>query len=127
MSERWAGTAGRCAEEIADRDLLLHRTKEPAVIRRVRVAAHKCVFDDIITRINLAVSFTLIIVPNPSALPGEHGLDAQQVCHLLRLEYPASRVDSRDALTAELEPCRNRLPTRPWGFLQASLFAEASM
>jgi len=51
------------------------------------------VVDDIIARINLAVSFTLIVVPDPPALPGEHALDARQVCHLLRLEYPAPRVD----------------------------------
>src|SRR5215472_13862827 len=46
---------GRGSEEIDDRDLLLHRVPEPAVIRRVRIAAHEGVFDDIITRIDLAV------------------------------------------------------------------------
>src|SRR5262245_830635 len=66
---------GRGSEEIDGRDLLLHRVPEPAIIRGVRVGAHELVVDYIIARINLAVSFTLIVVPNPSASPGEHGSD----------------------------------------------------
>ena len=58
---------GRSAEEIDNRGLPLHRIPEPAVIRRVRVAAHEGVFDDIITRIDSAVGLTLIVVPDPSA------------------------------------------------------------
>ena len=56
---------GRGSEEIDDRDLLLHRVPEPAVIRRVRVAAHESVIDDIITRVGLAMSLALI-GPDPS-------------------------------------------------------------
>ena len=68
--------------------------------------AHECVIDDIITRVDLAMSFTLIVIPDPSAPSREYGLDAQQVCHLPRLEDPAPRVDQRNALAAELEPAR---------------------
>ena len=62
--------------------------------------------DDISTRVDLAMSFTLIVIPDPSAPSREHRLDAQQVCHLLRLENPAPRVDQRNAVAAELEPSR---------------------
>ena len=55
----------RGSKEIDDRDLLLHRVPEPAVIRRVRVAAHESVIDDIITRVGLAMSLALI-GPDPS-------------------------------------------------------------
>ncbi len=48
----------RRAEEIDDWDLPLHRIQEPAVIRRVRIGARECVVDDIITRVDLAMSFT---------------------------------------------------------------------
>ena len=97
---------GRSAEEIDGRDLLLHRIPEPAVIRRVRVGAHELVVDDIITRVDLAVSFTLVGIPDPSTPSREDGLDAQQVRHLPRLEDPALRLDQRNALAAELEPAR---------------------
>jgi hypothetical protein len=96
----------RRAEEIDDRDLLLHRTQEPAVIRRVRVGAHECVVDNLVARVDLAMSLALILIPDPSTSSREDGLDAQQVCHLARLEDPALRVDQRDALTAELESAR---------------------
>src|ERR1700730_18999132 len=82
---------GRRAEEIDDRDLLLHRIQEPAVIRRVRVGAHELVVDDIITRVDLAMSLALVVVPDSPALPGEHRLDTQQVFHMPRLENPALR------------------------------------
>jgi hypothetical protein len=49
------------------------------------------------------VSFTLIIVPNPSALSREHGSDGQQPCHLPRLEDAALGVDEWNALAAELK------------------------
>jgi hypothetical protein len=39
---------GRGAEKVDDRNLMLHRIPEPAVIRRVWVATHEGVFDDII-------------------------------------------------------------------------------
>jgi hypothetical protein len=68
------------------------------------VSAHELAIDDIITRVDLAMSFTLIVIPDPSAPSREYGLDAQQVCHLPRLEDPAPRVDQRNALAAELEP-----------------------
>src|SRR5438270_13041071 len=38
-----------------------------------------------ITGIDLLVDLTLIVIPDPSALSREHGLDAQQVFHLSRL------------------------------------------
>ena len=97
---------GRRAEDIDDRDLLLHRIQKPAVIRRVRISAHELVVDDIITRVDLAMSVTLIVIPDPSAPSREDSLDAQQVRHLPRLEDPALRVDQRNALAAELEPAR---------------------
>ncbi len=89
-----------------DRDLPLHRIQEQTVIRRVRVSAHELVVDDIITRVDLAMSLALIVIPDPSAFPREHGLDAQQVFHLPRLENPALRIHEGDALAAELEPAR---------------------
>jgi hypothetical protein len=51
------------------------------------------VVDDIITRVDLAVSFALIVIPDPSTPSWEDGLDAQKVRHLPRLEDPALRVD----------------------------------
>jgi hypothetical protein len=97
---------GRSAEEIDDRNLPLHRIQEPAVIRRVRVSAHELVFDDIIARVDLAMGLALIIIPDPSASSWKHGLNAQPVCHLLRLENPAPWVDQRNALTVTFEPTR---------------------
>src|SRR6476620_10133542 len=40
----------------------LHRIQEPAVIRRVRVAAQELVVADIITRVDLAMSVPLIVI-----------------------------------------------------------------
>ena len=94
----------RGAKEIDDRNLLLHRIPEPAVIPRIRVRAHECVFDDIITHIDLAMSLALILIPNTSASPGEHGSDRQQMGHLPRLEDAALRVHEGHTLAAELEP-----------------------
>src|SRR6266403_3832938 len=94
----------RRAEEIDNGDLPLHRIQEPAVIRRVRGGAHELVVNDIITSVDLLVGFALILIPDPSTSSREYGLDAQQVCHLPRLEDPAPRVDQRNALAAELEP-----------------------
>ena len=68
--------------------------------------AHECVIDDIITRIDLAMSLALIVIPDPSTSSREDGLDAQQVRHLRRLENSALRVNQRNALAAELEPAR---------------------
>jgi hypothetical protein len=96
----------RGAEEIDDRDLPLHRIQEPAVIRRVRVGAHECVFDDIITHVDLAMSLALIVIPDPPAASKEHGSDGHQPCHLPGLEDPPLRVDERDALAAERETAR---------------------
>jgi hypothetical protein len=96
----------RGAEEINYRDLLLHRIPEPAVIRRVWVGAHKGVFDDIITRVDLAISLALIVIPDPPTVPREHGSDRQQVFHLARLEDTALRVDERYAVAAELKTAR---------------------
>jgi hypothetical protein len=97
---------GRRAEEIDDRDLLVHHIQEPAVIRRVRVGAHECVVDNLVARVDLVMSLALILIPDPSTSSREDGLDAQQVCHLARLEDPALRVGQRNALAAELEAAR---------------------
>jgi hypothetical protein len=83
----------RCAKEIDDRGLLLHRIPEPAVIRRVRVGPHEGVVDNLVACVDLAISLALIVIPDPSAPSREDGFDAQQVCHLPRLEDPALRVD----------------------------------
>jgi hypothetical protein len=64
------------------------------------------VVDDIITRVDLAVSFALIVIPDPPTLPGEHGSDGEQPRHLPRLEDPALRVDQRNARATEIEPSR---------------------
>src|SRR5438445_13061671 len=87
----------RDPEEVDDGDLALHRVPKPAVIWRVRVGAHELVVDDIITRVDLAVSFTLVGIPDPSTPSREDGLDAQQVRHLPRLADPALRVDQWNA------------------------------
>src|SRR5215469_2944647 len=97
---------GGSAEEIDDRKLPLQGISEPAVIRRVRIGAHKGVFNDIITGIDLAMSLALIVIPNPPTPPGEHGSDGQQVFHLARFENPALRVDERNPVAAELEAAR---------------------
>jgi hypothetical protein len=47
--------------------LLLHRIPKPTVIRRVQVSAHEGIVDDIITRVDLAMSLALIIIPDPRA------------------------------------------------------------
>ena len=90
----------RTPKEIDDRDLLLHRVPEPAVIGRVRVGAHEGVFDDIIAHVDLAMGLALIVIPDPTASPGEYGSDGQQPCHLPGLEDAALRVNERDAVAA---------------------------
>jgi hypothetical protein len=72
----------------------------------VRIGAHEGVIDDIITRVDLAVSLALIIIPDPSAPSREHRFDAQQVFHLPWFENPALRVDQWNALAPELKPAR---------------------
>jgi hypothetical protein len=64
------------------------------------------VIDDIITSVDLAMSFTLIVIPDPSTSSREHGLDAQQVRHLSRLKNSAPWVDQRNALTGKFEAAR---------------------
>ena len=66
----------RRAEEIDNRDLLLHRVQEPAIISRVKVGAHELVVDDIITSVDLAMSVALIVIRDSSAPSREHRLDA---------------------------------------------------
>jgi hypothetical protein len=58
---------GRGAEEIDDRGLLLHRIQEPAVIGCVRISSRELVVDDIITRVDLAMSVPLIAIADPPA------------------------------------------------------------
>jgi hypothetical protein len=50
------------------------------------------------------VDLTLIVVPDPSALSREHGLEAQQVFHLARLEDAALWVGQRNAVTTDSKP-----------------------
>ena len=92
---------GRGPEEIDDRDLFLHRLAQPAVIRRVRVGAHECVFDDFVAFVDLPMSLALIVIPDAPALSREHGADRKQAGHLPGLEDAALWVDERDALTVE--------------------------
>jgi hypothetical protein len=64
-------------------------------IRGVRVRSHELVVDDIITRVNLAMSLALIVIPDPRASSWKHRLDAQEVFHLAGLEdsaQPSERV-----------------------------------
>jgi hypothetical protein len=96
----------RRAQEIDDRDLLPHRIQKPAVIRRVRISAHELVVDDIITRVDLAMSVALIVIPDPSAPSREHRFDAQQVFHLPGLEDPVLRIHEGNALAVEFKPTR---------------------
>jgi len=98
--------AGGGPEQIDDRDPFLHRLAQPAVIRRVRVGAHECVFDNIIARVDLPMSILLIVIPDAPALPGEHGSDGQQVNHLPGLEDAALWVHQGYALAVELEASR---------------------
>jgi hypothetical protein len=60
----------------------------------------------LVARVDLAMSLALIVIPDPSTPSREDGLDAQQVRHLPRLEDPTLRVDQRNALAAELELTR---------------------
>jgi len=46
----------------------------------------------------------LIVVPDPTALPGKHCADRQQPRHLSGLEDAPLRIDEWEALAAELEP-----------------------
>jgi len=61
---------GRSAEEIDDRDLLLHRIPEPAVIRGVRVGPHEGIVDTLVARVDLAMSLALFVIPDSPALLG---------------------------------------------------------
>ncbi|MGC1891636.1 MAG: hypothetical protein WA709_37095 [Stellaceae bacterium] len=81
----------------------MHCIQKPAVIRRVQITAHELVFNDIITRADLAMGLALIVIPDPSAPPREHRLDAQQACHCRGLKTSALRVDQRNALSAKFE------------------------
>src|SRR6516164_4176497 len=95
---------GRHPEEINHWDLMLHCLSEPAVIGRCRIGSHKGVFDGIITAVYLAVSFPLILIPDPCAPSREHGFNAEEPCHLAGLKDTPLRVDQGDALTIEFEP-----------------------
>jgi hypothetical protein len=97
---------GRRAEEIDNRDLALHGIPKPAVIRGLRVGAHECVINHIITCVDLVMRLALIVIPDTSAPPRKHGLNAQQVFHLPGLEDSALRVNQRNALAPELKPAR---------------------
>jgi hypothetical protein len=86
--------------EAYDRDLPTHCIQEPAVIRRVRVGAHELVVDDIITRLDLAMSFALIVMPDPPSAPGNTVRMDSSPAILPRLEDPTLRIHEGDALAA---------------------------
>src|SRR5439155_301995 len=96
----------RGPEEIDNWDLLLHSFAEPAVIRRVWVRAHECVFDNIIARVDLPMGLALVVIPDPTALPWKDGSDRQQPGHLAGFEDAPLRIDERDALALELKAAR---------------------
>jgi hypothetical protein len=81
---------------------VLHRLAEPAVIRRVRVSARELIVDDIITRVDLAMSLALVLIPDPPALSGKYGSDGQQPCYLPGFEDPALRIDEGNGLPSAL-------------------------
>ena len=93
--------AGRNAEEIDDRNLVLERLAKPSVVGGVRVLAHEGVIDRLVALENLAMHLALVVVPDLAARLREHSLDRQQELHLLRLEDAALRIDERDALALE--------------------------
>jgi hypothetical protein len=95
---------GRCAEEIDDRDLLLHRIPEPTVVGRIRVAPHEGIVDEIVAGVDLLVGLALILIPDPAASTREHGADGQEPGHLTWFEDAALGVDEGNALAADLEP-----------------------
>jgi len=123
--------ARRCAEEVDDRDLLLHGVVEPAVIGHVRVGAHEGVLDDFFTIVDLTMGLPLVVIPNTPTLPGEDGAieSSAAICRGLKiprcglisgmcspwnwkpaarasaLRTPAFRSESR--LTCSKAACRN--------------------
>jgi hypothetical protein len=54
-----------------------NRIPKPAVIRRFLVGSHEGIVDGIVTRVDLAMSFTLIVISDPSAPSREHGSDGK--------------------------------------------------
>ena len=59
--------AGRDAEEIDDRYLVLERLAKPSVVGRVRVLAHEGVVDRLVALENLAMHLALVVVPDLAA------------------------------------------------------------
>jgi hypothetical protein len=96
-------SAGRDAEEIDDRHLVLESLPKPPVVSRVGILAHKGAVDRLIARENLAMHLALVVVPDLAARLREHGLDRKQETHLLRLEDAALRIDERNAIAVKDE------------------------
>jgi hypothetical protein len=67
---------GRDAEEVDERDLLLGGFAEPHVIGRRWIGAHESIIQLVLAGEDLLVHLALIVVPDPPALPREHGSDA---------------------------------------------------
>lgn len=59
--------ARRDPEEIDDRNLMLHGFAEPAIVGGIGILSHERVVDGLVSREDLAVHFTLIVVPDASA------------------------------------------------------------
>jgi hypothetical protein len=84
-----------------------------SVIGGVRVLPHESIVDRLVALENLVVHLALIVVPDLATGLREHGLDRQQVSHLVRLEDAPLRIDEGDAFALEREAAL--LSTRPWG------------
>jgi hypothetical protein len=74
-----------------------------SVIGGVRVLPHESIVDRLVALENLVVHLALIVVPDLATGLREHGLDRQQVSHLMRLEDAPLRIDEGNAFVLEHE------------------------
>jgi hypothetical protein len=97
-------SARRDPQEVDQRDLPLGSFAQPDVVGGCWIGAHEGIVQLVLAGEDLLVHLPLIVVPDPRALPREHGADAQKKRHPLGLENPALGVPKRPALTFEHEP-----------------------